>query len=341
MVRIALAGIGYWGPNLLRVFDSLAGVRVKYVCDENPGRLRQFRRQYPRITFISDFRKILRDKDISAVVISTPASTHHRLAKAALLSGKDVFVEKPLTLKASESKELVGLASKRKKVLMVGHLLVYHPAVIKLKKSIDRGDLGRIYYIDCSRLNLGKIRREENVLWSLAVHDIAAVVHLLGKVPEGVEASGSSFIQRRVEDLAFITLYFPGDILAHIHTNWLHPKKVRELTIVGSKKMAVFDDVKRRNKLKVVNQYIEKERYVSYNTLPKLKFGKVSFIDVSSKEPLRAECEHFIQCVKARKAPASDGREGLKVVRVLEAAERAIKSGRRVKVDLSNLKKNI
>jgi len=332
MIKIALVGIGYWGPNLLRIFDSFRDVRVKYVCDEDPKRLMRFKKDYPHIKFINDFRRIVEDPDIAALVISTPVSTHYKLVRRALMNDKDVFVEKPLALNVGESKELTEVANKRKRILMVGHLLVYHPAVDKLKDIIEKDRLGRIYYINCNRLNLGKIRRKENVLWSLAVHDIAAIVHLLGKMPTSIEARGNSYIQKRVEDLAFATLYFPHNVVAHLHASWLHPKKVREITIVGSKKMAVFDDTGHRNKLKIMDQYMEEQRYVSYDKLPKLKFGKFYFPRISLAEPLRIECEHFIDCVVNKRRPKSDGRAGLGVVKILEAAQDSLKLGKRISI---------
>lgn len=332
MIRIALVGIGYWGPNLLRVFNSLRDVRVEYVCDEDSKRLARFKQHYRHINFINDFRRVVEDPDIDAVAISTPVSTHYKLVRRALMNDKDVFVEKPLALNVGESKELVEVASARKRILMVGHLLVHHPAIDKLKDIIEGDRLGRIYYISCNRLNLGKIRREENVLWSLAVHDIAAIVYLLGKMPTSVEARGSSYIQKKVEDLAFGTLYFPRKVVAHFHASWLHPKKVREITIVGSKKMAVFDDREQKNKLRIIDQYIETQRYVSYEKLPKLTFGKFWFPRISLAEPLRIECQHFIDCIVNKRRPRSDGQAGLGVVKILEAAQDSMKLGKRINI---------
>lgn len=332
MINLALVGIGYWGPNLLRAFISLPEVKVGIVCDKNKNTSKKFRANYPRIRFSTDFESVLEDKNINAVIISTPAVTHYAMAKAALDAGKDIFVEKPLALKVQEAQELIRIAKRQKKILMVGHLLEYHPVVLKLKHLIDNGELGRIYYLESRRLNLGKIRREENVLWSLATHDIATMIFLLGKLPISVDARGKSYIQRQIEDLAFVTLYFPGNILAQISVNWLSPRKVREITVVGSRKMAVFDDMASEEKLKIWNQYREKERFVDYQSLPNLKFGSISIPKIKLEEPLKLECEHFIECIKSRRQPRSNGEDGLKVLRVLKAAQDSLEKRRVIKV---------
>jgi len=329
---IGLIGIGYWGPNLLRIFASLPQIKLRIVCDRNNSAIEKYRLAYPNITFLTDFKAVINDKNIEAVIISTPAATHYDIARLALLSGKDVFVEKPVTLKISEAKALVNISKRTKKILMVGHLLEYHPAVIKLKNLIENKSLGDIYYIESRRLNLGKIRREENVLWSLAVHDIATIIFLLGKMPVEVEATGESYIQKNIEDLTFLTLRFPDNILAHISVNWLSPRKVREITVVGSRKMAIFDDMALDEKLKIWNQYKEEERFVSYQTLPKLKFGSISIPKVKLEEPLRLECEHFIECIKSRTQPRSDGEDGLRVLRVLKAAQDSLRKRKVIKI---------
>jgi len=333
MINIALTGIGYWGPNLLRTFISLSHVKVRIVCDRNNSAIEKYKSIYPNITFLTDFKAVVNNKNINAVIISTPAATHFEIAKSALLSGKDVFVEKPITLKLKEAEELIRIAEKTKRILMVGHLLEYHPAVLKLKQLIKSKNLGDIYYIESRRLNLGKIRREENVLWSLAVHDIATIIFLLGKMPDEVEAIGESYIQKNVEDLTFLTLRFPGNVLAHVSVNWLSPRKVREITVVGSRKMAIFDDMAQEEKLKIWNQYKEKERFVDYNSLPKLKFGSISVPKIESGEPLKLECEHFVDCIKHRKQPRSGADDGLRVLRVLHAAQQSLKKGKAVKIE--------
>jgi UDP-2-acetamido-3-amino-2,3-dideoxy-glucuronate N-acetyltransferase len=332
MVSVALVGIGYWGPNLLKTFISLPQVNLRAVCDANKIILDKFRPVYPGIKFVTDFKSVVEDTNIDAVAISTPAITHYEIAKAALLYQKDVFVEKPITLKIEEAKDLVKIAQNNKRIIMVGHLLEYHPAVLKLKSLIDRKTLGEIYYLESRRLNLGKIRREENVIWSLATHDIATMIFLLGKMPLSVEATGTSYIQKQVQDLAFITLYFPKAVLGHINVNWLSPRKIREITVVGSHKMAIFDDMENEEKLKIWNQYREKERFVDYNILPKLKFGSISIPKIKMEEPLKLECEHFIECIKSRKDPRSDGRDGLRVLKVLRAAQESLEKRKVVKI---------
>jgi predicted dehydrogenase len=333
MINIALIGIGYWGPNLLRIFASLPEVKISIVCDRNKNTCSKFKTLYPRINFLTEVKQALENKNIDAVVISTPAATHYTIAQAALAKGKDVFVEKPLALEVEGGQRLVQQAKRNKRILMVGHLLEYHPAVLKLKNLIDNNDLGHIYYIESRRLNLGKIRRQENVLWSLATHDIATMIFLLEKMPLFIDARGGSYIQKSIQDLAFVTLHFPGNILGHISVNWLSPKKVREITVVGSQKMAIFDDMAAAKKLKIWNQYKEKQRFVDYRTLPTLKFGSVSIPKIKLEEPLRLECKHFIECVKYRKQPRSNGQDGLKVLRVLRAAQDSLEKKRIIKID--------
>lgn len=332
MIEIALVGIGYWGPNLLRTFISLPQVQVNAVCDKNKSAIDKYRSLYPNIRFMTDFNEIIKNKNINAVAISTPAVTHYEIARLALLSGKDVFVEKPITLKVEHAKELIDIARRNKRILMVGHLLEYHPAVVKLKGLIEKKTLGDVYYLESRRLNLGKIRREENVIWSLATHDIATMMFLLGKTPLSVDATGSSYIQKQVEDLAFITLRFPDNILGHISVNWLSPRKIREITVVGSHKMAIFDDMVSEEKLKIWNQYKEEERFVSYQTLPKLKFGSISIPKVQVEEPLKIECEHFVECVKSRVEPRSSGADGLAVLKVLKAAQDSLKKRKVIEI---------
>ncbi|MCK9572809.1 MAG: Gfo/Idh/MocA family oxidoreductase [Candidatus Omnitrophica bacterium] len=332
MVNIALVGIGYWGPNLLRTFVSLPQVKVCVVCDKNKSAIDKYKSIYPNIRFITDFKSVVEDKNINAVVISTPAITHYEIAMLTLLSGKDVFVEKPVALKVKHAEELIRIAQNNKRILMVGHLLEYHPAVLKLKGLIEGKTLGDIYYLESRRLNLGKIRREENVIWSLATHDIATMIFLLGKMPVSVDATGNSYIQKQIEDLAFLTLRFPGNILGHVSVNWLSPRKIREITVVGSHKMAIFDDMVSEEKLKIWNQYKEEERFVSYQTLPKLKFGSISIPKVKLEEPLKIECEHFIECVKSRKQPRSSGEDGLRVLKVLKAAQDSLRKRKVIKI---------
>jgi predicted dehydrogenase len=332
MVNIALVGIGYWGPNLLRTFFPLPRVKVSNVCDNNQSVIDKYKSIYPSVRFITDLDSVINNKSVNAVIISTPAVTHYNIAKSALLSGKDVFVEKPIALKIEETKDLIKIAKHNKRILMVGHLLEYHPAVLKLKNLIEKKTLGSVYYIETRRLNLGKIRREENVLWSLATHDIATIIFLLGKMPLAVDATGGSYIQKKIEDLAFLTLHFPDNILAHISVNWLSPRKIREITVVGSRKMAIFDDMVFDEKIKIWNQYKEKERFVSYQKLPTLKFGSISIPKINIDEPLKLECMHFIECVLSRKKPRSDGNDGLGVLKVLHAAQISLQKKRMVKI---------
>ncbi len=332
-VNIGLVGLGYWGPNLLRVFNSLPTARVIAVCDKDKNIISRHKPVYPKIRFSLDFDDIVKDEGISAVVISTPAPTHYELAKKALTLGKDVFVEKPLCLKVSQSRQLLELARKKNKALMVGHLLKYHPAAVRLKHLIQTGRLGRIYYIQARRLNLGKIRRQENVLWSLAVHDIAAMLFLLGEEPASVTAAAGAYINRKIEDLVFLAIYFKSGIIGHIHASWLSPMKVREITVAGSRRMAVFDDIQEESKLKLYNHYVEQQRFVNYKKLPELRFGSVVFEKIIRKEPLLIECERFIECIKSAKGLQEEAKDATAVLKVIKAAEESLARKAAVRIE--------
>lgn len=314
--NIAIIGVGYWGKNLVRVFDQL-GV-LKIICDSNKKILLERKKDFPKLKISTNFLKILKDKEIKAIVIATPAATHYKLAKEALLAGKDVFVEKPLALKVKEGKELVELAQKKKKILMVGHLLLYHPAIIKLQEMIKKGELGDIYYIWSNRLNFGKLRKEENVLWSFAPHDISIIIDVLG-MPEKVITVGKDYIQNKIiPDITLTFLEFKKRKTAHIFVSWLNPFKEQKLSIIGSKAMAVFDGVK--NELVI---YFHKIRWQE-NKNPEAIKAKGKIIKVSKKEPLLEEVKHFLECIKTREKPKTDGEEALKVLKVLDACQKSL-----------------
>ena len=317
MVRnIAVVGCGYWGKNLVRNFAELGALHT--ICDIDPQQLESLKSLYPWVSTETDYLNILQNKEIRGVVIATPAVLHYSMAKEALLAGKETFVEKPFTTKSEEARELLKLSEREKRVLMVGHLLLYHPAVQTLKEYIQSGELGDVYYIYSTRVNLGQIRRDENVLWRLVPHDIAMFIYLLEQSPVVLSAQGSSYLQHNFVDIVFVTLKF-GAVLAHVHASWLDPHKIRQLTVVGSKRMAVFDDMEPEYKLQIY------DKAVLGDTLA-IKSGEAIFPRVELTEPLRLECQDFIQCISQRKKPLSDAKLGLRVTEALEAAQKLMEN---------------
>jgi len=316
---VAQIGIGYWGKNILRNLYELQVLHT--VCDSDLNTLEEKKRQYSDINYTTLYEEILRNPEIKAVVISSPAATHYQLAKGALLAGKDVFVEKPLALTVKEGKELVEIARREDRVLMVGHILQYHPVVMKLKELISTGNLGKVQYIYSNRLNIGKLRTEENILWSFAPHDISVILMLLGEEPVSISAFGGDYLNRGIYDTTITTLDFKNGVKGHIFVSWLHPFKEQKLIIVGDKKMAVFDDVS-KEKLFLYPHRIEWQN----GKIPVAQRAPHEVIPVEEGEPLRLELSHFIECIFDRKRPKTDGEEGLRVLRVLEEAEKSIVS---------------
>lgn len=323
-MAIALIGAGYWGKNILRNLRELGVLRKVY--DSSPDRIRELKDQSPEIEFSNSVDEIFNDKAIKGVCIATPASTHYQVVKSALLSGKDVFVEKPLALNTIEAEELVNLAESTGKILMVGHILRYHPAVEKLKTIIEDGELGDIHYIYSNRLNIGKLRTEENILWSFAPHDISVMLFLVGKEPEKVEAYGAAYLQEGIFDVTMTHLEFPKGIMGHIFVSWLHPFKEQKLVVVGSKNMAVFDDLTEEK----LFLYPHKIKWVQEKIPVAEKADRIA-VPVEKKEPLKEELIHFLKCMESRYRPYTDGEEGLRVLKVLERAQNALtsKGGRR------------
>jgi UDP-2-acetamido-3-amino-2,3-dideoxy-glucuronate N-acetyltransferase len=319
-VPIALVGCGYWGKNLARNFAQLDA--LAYLCDADPGTLRAQAARYPHAAATTRYEDVLTDDRVRAVALATPAVMHHAQVRQALLAGKDVFVEKPLALRYDEGRELVELARARGAVLMVGHVLEYHPAVVLLKDTVARGELGRVWYAYSNRLNLGKVRREENILWSFAPHDISVLMSLLGCEPTDVSAFGATYLTAGVADVTVTNLTFSGDLRAHIFVSWLHPYKEQKLVVVGDRKMAVFDDTAREGKLKIYDKGIDWRGAVP---VPRQTSETILYVDET--EPLRLECEHFLSCVAARKTPLTDGESGLRVLRVLQASQMSIERG--------------
>jgi UDP-2-acetamido-3-amino-2,3-dideoxy-glucuronate N-acetyltransferase len=314
---IACVGAGHWGKNLIRNFHSLDALAL--ICDSDDARLEGVGSEYPGVDRTESFDDVLADARVQGVAIAAPAETHGALVRRALLAGKDVFVEKPLCLSVEEGKSLVALASAQRRVLMVGHLLWYHPAILKLKQLIDDGELGRIRYIYSNRLNLGMIRREENILWSFAPHDISVILGLIGEMPHHVEAQGGNYLHDGIADVTVSLLSFPSGIKAHVFVSWLHPYKEQKLIVVGERQMAVFDDVADDPKLMLYPHVI---LWKGQTPVPNKAKGRA--VPIENNEPLRAECEHFLESMQSRRAPRTDGAEGLRVLTVLQQCQDAL-----------------
>ncbi len=328
MTVLAQIGVGGWGRNLLRNFVSLDDVEMRYAVELSEPRRKEVVRQYPRVRAIAAPEEALRDPEVDAIVIATTAETHFPLAKAALEAGKHVYVEKPMALSTDHAREMVAMADARSRVLMVGHLLEYHPAVVKLKELISSGELGEVYYIYSQRLNLGQIRQDEDAIWSLAPHDISVICYLLDGTPETVSARAGAYVRPDVADVGFVTLTFRGGRVGNIHVSWLDPHKIRRFTVVGSKKMAVFDDMESLEKIRLYDRGAEtKVAFASFGEHVTLRFGDILIPRIDLAEPLTIECKHFLDCVRTGKTPRSDGRDGLRVVQVLEASHRSLAEG--------------
>jgi len=315
--NIAIIGCGYWGKNLIRNFYELNYLHT--ICDLDEHKLKVLLQKYQDISVSYDYKKLLNSSEIEAVVIATPAFTHYQIAKEALLAEKDVFVEKPLALSYKEAEELVSLANINNKILMVGHVLEYHPAIIKLKDLIDKGELGNIKYIYSNRLNLGKFRTEENILWSFAPHDISIILNILDEMPIEVSAHGANYLEPNITDVTVTNLTFPGGVKAHIFVSWLHPYKEQKLVIIGGKKMAMFDNVNSQGKL-----YLYSHKIDWIDRIPTPRPENIQIIEIDKKEALKSECEHFIECLSSRRQPKTDGKNGLKVLKVLEACQNSL-----------------
>jgi len=330
VISVAVVGAGYWGKNLVRNFHQLDS--LKLICDKNESLLADFRNQYSEVETCLAISEVMKRKDIEGVIISTPAETHFNLTREALLAGKNVLVEKPLVLHEKEALELIELAAEKKRVLMVGHLLQYHPVFVRLKEMASAGELGRINYIYSHRLNLGKIRREENILWSFAPHDISMILALAGEEPESVLATGGNFLHQKIADVTTTHLEFPSGLQAHIFVSWLHPFKDQKLVVVGDRKMAVFDDTQPwPDKLLLYPHYINWK-----NHLPVPCKAEPERVKISEAEPLQHECRHFLDCISNGSEPITDGQEGLKVLRVLNASQTSLNHfGRKVLIPIN------
>lgn len=324
---IGMIGVGYWGKNILRNLYELGALHT--ACDIENRILSERKEQFPDLQGTTCYEDLLKNTGIKAIAVATPAATHHSLVKQALLAGKDVYVEKPLALTVKEGEELVDLAEKHNRILMIGHILQYHPAVIKLKELITSGELGKIQYIYSNRLNIGKLRTEENILWSFAPHDISVMLMLIDEEPYKVSAFGGDYININIYDTTLTTLEFKNGIKGHIFVSWLHPFKEQKLIVVGSRAMAVFDDIS-EEKLFLYPHFIEWKN----GKVPVAKKADFQVVPVEKREPLKEEMKHFIDCVYSRKTPKTDGKEGLRVLRIIRSAEKGLVRSTELKIPL-------
>jgi UDP-2-acetamido-3-amino-2,3-dideoxy-glucuronate N-acetyltransferase len=319
--NIAVIGCGYWGSNLVRNFAQLGALHT--ICDADRELLSRVAAGYPEANAEEDYTRVLRSSHIKGIVVAAPAAMHYAMVRDALLAGKDCFVEKPLALKVAEGQELVNLARETDKILMVGHLLEYHPAVAKLKELVDRGELGKVRYIYSNRLNLGRFRTEENILWSFAPHDISVILLLMGgEMPRQVSAHGGYYLHQDIADVTLTTMTFKDAVRGHIFVSWLHPYKEQKLVVVGDRRMAVFDDTAPKDKLLLYSHEIE---WVDRKPVPHRKTAQVT--EVPLDEPLKIECQDFLSSMETRQSPRVDGQKGLQVLQILSACQRSLESG--------------
>jgi len=315
-VRVGVVGLGYWGPNLARNLAAIEGCELAWLCDAASAARERLQPSFPTARTTARVEDLLEDGELDAVVLATPVPTHAELAIAVAQAGKHCFVEKPLATNAADAQRAVDAAATAGRILMVGHLLEYHPAVARLKELIDGEELGALYYIYGNRLNLGKLRADENALWSLGAHDVSVALHLIGEEPVECLAHGASYVREGVQDVVFCYLRFTSGVVTHLHLSWLDPHKERRITVVGARRMATFDDMLIEGKLTIYDKGFDEDtsswgEYIA-------RSGDAFSPRISNREPLRLECEHFIECIRSGETPRSDGNSGLRVVRVLE-----------------------
>ncbi len=333
---IGVIGCGYWGPNLIRNFAENRGAQVRWLCDVDAERLSTVGRRYPSASTTSDYRELLDDPELQAVVIATPVATHFPFAKEALEAGKHVLIEKPLTKRARESEALIRLARERGRTLMVDHTFVYTGAGRKIREILDGGELGELLYFDSVRINLGLFQRDINVVWDLAPHDLSIMDYIIGRAPVAVTATGSCHIEPGIENIAYVMFRFSDQFIAHFHFNWLAPVKIRRALIAGSRKMIVYDDIEPTEKIRIYDKGVtanrggdEADKEAAYRTLVSYRTGDVWVPKLDSTEALRYVCSEFLDSIRQRRPPLTDGHAGLRVVRLLEAAEQSIREGGR------------
>jgi predicted dehydrogenase len=328
-VAVGVIGCGYWGPNLVRNLSQQSTSKVKYCCDLDDRRLAHMKSLYPQVNATKRFQDLIEDREVAGVAIATPVSTHFRIAKACLEGGKHVLIEKPLAASIAEADELNNIAKKRGLVLFAGHTFVYNAAVDKMKELVEAGDLGEIFYLSSTRVNLGLFQEDINVIWDLAPHDISIINYILGREPVTVSTFARSYIRPGIEDVAFLVLQYSKGVVAHIHVSWLDPCKIRRTTLVGSKKMLVYDDTSALEKIRVYDKGVTIQPH--YDTFGEFqlayRFGDIIVPKINDVEPLKMECGHFIECIRSGKSPKSDGRAGLAVVKVVERACESAKLG--------------
>jgi predicted dehydrogenase len=334
MTNVALVGLGYWGPNLARVFASLAGANLCVLCDWEVDRAAAVAKRFcPQARIVKDYCDVTNDSDVDAAIVATPVRSHFEIAGAFLRAGKHVFVEKPLAQTVQECRTLIDLAERNDRTLMVDHVFEYNAAVQQIRKYLDQGELGRLLYISSQRVNLGRIQRDVSALWSLAPHDVSIMNYWLGSEPVSVTARGFSYLTPGIDDVVFVVMEYPNGVGAHLHLGWLEPRKLRLMTLVGSKKMLVYDDVSADAKVQLydkgivgLHDYLEAPRSFA-DFQPQIHAGDTLVPMLQLREPLQTACRHFIDCIEDRRRPISDGLAGLKVVRVLEAAELSLERG--------------
>ncbi len=321
-IRIGVVGLGYWGPNLARNFAALPDCELAWLCDASPEARRKLASSFPAAHATGELDDLLNDPALDAVALATPVPTHAALAIRVADAGKHCFVEKPLATTAADAEAAVAAAARAGRILMVGHLLEYHPAVDRLRELVAGGELGALYYIYGNRLNLGKLRADENALWSLGAHDVSVVLHLIGEEPVECSAHGESYVREGVQDVVFCYLRFPSGVVAHLHLSWLDPHKERRLTVVGARRMATFDDMLLEGKLTVYDKGFDESAHTWGEYIA--RSGESFSPQISNSEPLRLECEHFVECIRSGATPRSDGLSGLRVVRVLERLQSSL-----------------
>lgn len=330
MLKVAVIGYGYWGPNLVRNFMENSTTDIMYVCDKDESRLKTLRYKNKHVRITTNYKDILRDDNVDLLAISTPVSTHYKLAREALLAGKHVLIEKPMTSKVKEAEALIELADRQNLVIFVGHTYIYTGAVRKIKELIDSREIGDVYYFDSVRINLGIYQHDINVIWDLAPHDFSILDYLIEEEPISISAIGANCILGKIEDIAYITVKFQNDLIAHFHVNWISPVKIRRIVIGGSKKMIVFDDLDPDEKVKIYNKGVTlmgTSRDMIYKNLIQYRIGDMYSPAVDRTEALKMEILHLVDCVKNKKKPLSDVHAGLRVVKLLTAAQKSLKRG--------------
>ncbi|HOK77379.1 MAG TPA: Gfo/Idh/MocA family oxidoreductase [Verrucomicrobiota bacterium] len=326
-IKVGVVGCGYWGPNLIRNLHSIGDCELKFICDVNAERIKHIRRLYPDVEGCTDYAKMLNGCGLDAVFIATPVRTHYAMAKASLLSGKHTFIEKPMAASSEQCEELVEIARKKGLVLMVGHTFLYSAPVRKIKQIVDAGDIGEIRYISARRLNLGLFQKDINVAWDLAPHDISIILYIMDETPVSVNCRGNAHVTPGIEDVTTMYLTFKKECCATIQSSWLDPRKVREMTIVGSNRMIVYDDVAQLEKIRIFDTRVERPPH--YDTFAEFHYayhyGDIYTPYLKQEEPLKVECQHFLDCITTGTVPLTDGKQGLELVRILEASSKSIK----------------